>query len=801
MEIDFFGFNSNPENKIKNLQNKIKGINFIQTENTNIKNKKIKVIILSIDNDKKVDVLFVNYRLSNNKLFYNWKNNFSNIFLNKIFSLSDKIAYNILKFYYLLLEYNKKKINVDKIDAYEYINYIINGTDLDILEINFNITNTDLLNIFNKYIGSKSRFIKSLDNDSLEYSIDSFYSYDYFIDTYLISKISINNNKKKQFNLKNVDLEKLKGDIKIDFMRGNYYINNKPVKKENLETYLGNINKIYKNYINNFESKNFNNPSFYKKLLYPLFQVIFNKFSFFNSFFQKYQLNNIIFDINQPDDKKKTFKVFNKNNQLLIKVKIFMQVIIINNDEKFLILEIEYELVIDILNNTLNEKLNFKWKSLLEKKIIRSLQNKQNLLVINLDENNEEYNSSHDIIKKYLLYILITDPLFIIVSTQKSTVKLKKGESVSFQHVMKIELEKLDYSYSIKEKKIKNYNNLPSKLLGQSVERLRLYKKNNTIKNTNINNVEIVQKKILLKGSLYLKLNFYEQEHEGHKKYIFLNTKLSESNNKSKNFKYIFELLTTDIEQFQKNNSLRCPTITFDNIWKETDKHIKDILFEKIEKKIIKKFNIKLNYPEIISIRNNEIKKQDYNTIINKITKQKIKKIFEVVLQNKKNEFNKRLKKNNNLIDLFNKGYSIYFLVNIDMNSFKDYFGQKKDFVPDEEFSINKKYGRKSIISQVSNNSNLGINNGGGKNNNINELDDLIDNYLKTKINFIEKRSLISFTNEQKKKIEEYNKTIKSFKTTYKNNMNRFFESICICGEKNNILYISKYNLINSEIL
>jgi hypothetical protein len=362
-------------------------------------------------------------------------------------------------------------------------------------------------------------------------------------------------------------------------------------------------------------------------------------------------LNEKNFEPNQKIRKKYYIDIDNNDN-INITLICFMQLYFIINDIEFLFLDINYKISIDVLNNTLTEKINFKWKSLIEKKIIRLLYNKninfdwassffdiekKNMIIINLNEDNKPFNNSD--CDKYLFNILIREPLFILVSTQNSTTKFKNGESVSFQHVIKKELNKLGYHYNIKGKNIKNYDSGVRKILGKGVERMRLYKKDNSVNNNKISNVKILQKDLSFGGILFIKFIY------DNKKYIFLNTNLSRANN-TENLKYIFELFTTDIDFFSRNKNKN-------NTIKKNCCNLIDLFSEK--------YNIYLFFSKDISFFTKLFKKTKYT---NQEENSKIQNIENLNINNNWKSFN-NIKNNFNGFVLDNTNQKSQVLTNL----------------------------------------------------------------------------------------------------------------------------------------
>jgi hypothetical protein len=698
------------------------------------------LITLCIDNDKYIDVLHIfDIKAINgsNKRIYDWKNNFSLEFLNKIFSLQSEVAYSLLHFYYLLLEYNtdiKNKYN--ELELHEYIYFIMNS---QIINSNFiknikNIKNQNKIesifeSIINKNIFSTD-FLKK--NKSVFY--DFCYSYDYFIQTRLIDSRTLNNNNKSKINI-----EKLEGVVTLDIsrLRDKYFIDgisykenylknlsNHNVSNHNDSIFFIKIKNLVKKFIEDNKNIEQTFNDIYIKILQSLYQALW---SFSTLFFMKF-LNNIsngktvtISDI-KPEhikyigqekfnnfEEKKYVKISYVNNNIIIDSNICLLAYFQEEDKDkgedkikiflFIIINVK----IDILNNKICFKHSFEWfdentrKMFLRNMKFKKMKNKR-LAIINFDENNSEYNEYN--YSKYVSDIEINPPLFVLVSTQNSTTKFKKGESVSFQHIMKEKLEKMGYSYRIKGKNIKDYDYGLKKISGKPVDRLRLYKRNN-ISNNNINNIgiDILQKKMLSNGTLCIKLKFKDNGVE--KKYIFLNTNLLQQNNTSKTFEYIFDLLTTDNSFFQGNN-----------------------------------------------------------------------------------------RKTQNLIDLFHQGYSIYFLGNIDLTFLNNIIGNviKKNNKNVYRCSDNGKNICKFYIILVY-----------LVNEYFNKIGNSIMNKNKKQKNDLKKPSMMNSREIKENYLKKYNTMKETIKTKYRGKIFDFFINTTLDG--NNIFYTSLNKTVNSNIV
>jgi hypothetical protein len=524
------------------------------------------LIILCIDNDinKNIDVLHIfDIKTMNgsNKRIYDWKNNFSLEFLNKIFSFQPDVAYSLLHFYFLLLEYNKDSKNkYNELVLHEYIYFIMNSK---IINSNFfnnikNIKNQNKIesifrSIINKNIFSTD-FLKK--NKSVFY--DFCYSYDYFIKIWLIDVDTLNNNKSK------IDIKKLKDKVTFDLNRNRerYFIDGINYEKKYTEVSKGKYDysiffEKIKELVNKFMEDNkdigetFND--IYIKILQSLYQNLRAFSVTFFTFFLRLYHNDTIYYYN-PTFLSVNVGYINKN--IIIDIKEVLQFKYNNDSIPTIFLKKNADIKIDILNNKICFKHSFEWvDENIRKMILRNFKlkkmNNKRLAIINFDEQNAEYNENS--CSKYLSDIQTNFPLFVLVSTQNSTTKFKKGDSVSFQHIMKEKLEEIGYSYRIKGQNIKDYDYGLKKISGKPVDRLRLYLSNDFIKNNNINNVgiDILQKKMLSNGTLCIKLKF--KDNGVQKKYIFLNTNLPQQNN-NKTFEYIFDLLTTDNSFFQGNN-------------------------------------------------------------------------------------------------------------------------------------------------------------------------------------------------------------------------------------------------------
>ena len=163
---------------------------------------------------------------------------------------------------------------------------------------------------------------------------------------------------------------------------------------------------------------------------------------------------------------------------------------------------------------------------------------------------------------------------------------------------------------------------------------------------------------------------------------------------------------------------------------------------------------------------------------------------FNKKIQKIKEIDNEKIKKKYNMIDLFIKGYHIYLLSSCDISFLSvPLISQETNynrFSSASSFSINSSSnisGRSSIHSRKNrtNSTNTLLSYGGSKNKKI-LLKNLIDNYLKKKIVFTQKRPILSFTQTQKNKIREYNNKITKFKRDYANNIYSFFLSLKNCG-------------------
>jgi hypothetical protein len=779
---------------------KITNIEFVSVKNNN--NNEIEIILHFKKTNKQI-LVFCIKMIEYGEIIYDYKNNFSKSFLNKIFSLKQDIGYSILNFYYTLLDYIKNQ-KMPKFDIYEYIYFVLN-TKIDSIDF-FNRDIQLILNdIFKKNIISRKNF------EINESSFNSYYSYDYYIDTYLkISKNSKNTRNNKQI---------LKNEFFTDFNRNSseyFFYNNNTEISSNIES----KKSFLKQFLN---SEKYKKSDIYIKIIQSLYQVIFGKctaylyhifriysdslFSFNGSCGKSWTVKKngdniiieavcniccgIVIDENRPINL--SLNVIDKNPPLNLSLNV-----IDKNPPTKIFLNVINRIEIDILNNTLKETNSFKWTntkireairlwnkiginglishSVLEKiykqssvtylleEINKKKQpiNHKKIVIINLNENGNQY--THNDCFEYLCNIIVKDPLFILVSTQDSTTRLVKGESVSFQHILKEGLEILGYTYTIKENIIKSYSYKSG--FSRNVYRMRLYKKN-SVENKNIMNVDINKKN----SSLVVKLNYSN-------KYLFLNINFSESNSEEEKFKYFFRLITQDIKIFD------------------------------YEKNIMK-----------IKIIKNTTNMSNENKNLSKEINKGLGKIIN-------NEVDERLKKGYNLIDLYINSYYIYFLSSINIKFLSN---PKYRISSNLEIMKNSKetYARESIINSLNNNNNNNNNNesinkrhlgnnfniissinispgrkkseknpnnkisdGKGKNfinmktmkNNNTLLSKLIDNYLEKKLVFNESRPILSFTQTQKNKIKEYDNKIKIFKDGYRNQIYGFFSSLQNCG-------------------
>jgi hypothetical protein len=731
----------------------------------------IKTIILCINNNTStnicIDILHIIEITSNNgntKKIYDWKNNFSIEFLNKIFSLSSELAYSVLYFYHLLLEYNKKVHNKynEELYLHEYIYFITNsniGTPNFINNIK-NIRNirnirnntdkdTKILSIFQSIIDKNifsTDFLKKNKSDFYNFC----YSYDYFIQYWLVAQDTLNENNKSKINIKKLESEVYKD---IDRTPYKYFISGEHFKNKDTSTFFKKIKDLRDKFIE--DNKNIGQlaDNIYIKILQSLYQ---NLWSFSTIFFSKlfnnnyYNSNIYTGEINQDDIKyigKEKFnnlkeqiyyKLIYLNNNIIIESSNVSRVYFVENRNKKenglkenglkenVFLYIIVNVKIDILNNKICFNHSFEWinenirKKFLEQLIDVKLKYKRLSLnwgqsnnkynnetkifsIINFDEENKEYN--YNSCFKYLKHIEENHPLFILVSTQNSTTKFKNGQSVSFQHIMKENLKKIWYSYTIKGKNIKDYDYGLKKISGNPVDRLRLYKRNN-ISNEYINNVgiDILQKKFLSNGTLCIKLKFKDNGIK--KRYIFLNTNLLDTklsretnlqgNSKDlKTFEYIFNLLTEDNNFFQGNN-----------------------------------------------------------------------------------------KKSQNLIDLFTEGYDIYFLGNIDLNFLQNINGNVIKSLKNK--NKNNKYDH--------------------ENSHYNNLIYCISEYFSEKKNSIMNKKNLKIKKPSiigsKKNKNDYLKEFTQFKKEYEEKIFNFFiHTTLVANSKNNIFYTSLNKKSNNETL
>jgi hypothetical protein len=668
------------DNMIKIWNKKIQKIKFV---NRNINDETY--IILNIYNDlnkkyKEILVLCIKI-IDSGKIIYDWKNNFSKLFLDKIFSLNEVIGYSILDFYYTLLNYIKNQ-QMPKFDIYEYIYFVLN---IYVESINFFNRKIELIlqDIILKNIISRKIF--EFDKSSF----DSYYSYDYYIDTYLKDTTTLNKNGK-------INISKLENKFLLDFKRSpteyffhtvqfnsNHYItdNNKEIHSS-----IAAIKGFTEEYLKNkkYEKK----QNIYIKILQSLYQVIFNKCMYYlvNELILKYTGGNVI-----PEIVEKKYNIKEEGDNIIIEcVNNINFCIIDENDSKKYFLNVIITIKIDILNNIIHEKISFIWTNetirqaidlwikigingfisapILEKIYdeksliylldeIYSKSSKTNkkipeyhkkIVIINLNEKSKHF--SHFDCFTYLCTILIKDPLFVLVSTQDSTTRLVKGESVSFQHILKEGLEILGYTYTIKDYDIKSFSYKSG--FTRDVNRIRLYKKN-VIENSSINNAVISKEN----SSLVVKLNYFD-------KYLFFNLNFIESNSEEEKFKYFFTLITRNIDIFDYQNRLTIPQ----NVLISVKKNIVENEKYKINHEILQST---LNKKKINQNIQNKFKKMENNGNINRKIMQeiqkrynKIKKINDKILKIKKKDYN--------LIDLFINNYNIYFLSSININFLKN---------------------------------------------------------------------------------------------------------------------------------
>jgi hypothetical protein len=664
------------------------------------------LITLCIDNDKYIDVLhiFDIKRINGNKRIYDWKNNFSLEFLNKIFSFQPEVAYSLLHFYYLLLEYNKdieNKYNVFYL--HEYIYFIMNSNRIN---SNFfsniknvkNIKNQNKIESIFQSIINKNIFSTDFLKKNKSQFYDFCYSYDYFIQTFIIDSYTLNKKDKSKINKVSLESEVIK-DLNRNHEK--YLIDGISYEKNYIKDTNGKYDysiffQKIKDLVDKFMKDNKNigqtDDDIYIKTLQCLYQVL-PSFSYI--FFTK-NLESLDSSLQLTNNKiSESFNVKYIDKNIIIYFTGVLQFNYTKGDIGTIFLNKNSDIKIDILNNKICFKHSFEWvDENIRKMFLRNMKKMKikRLAIINFDEKNKEYNQYN--YSKYLLDIQTNPPLFVLVSTQNSTTKFRNLKSVSFQHIMKEKLEEMDYSYKIKGKRIKDYDNGLKKISGKPVDRLRLYMNKNIIKNNNINNVgiDILQKKMLLNGTLCIKLRFNDNGVK--KKYIFLNTNSEESvTNPTHNniFEYIFDLLTTDNSFFQGNNRKNqnlidlfhegyyiyflgnidlsflnniignvLQSIKKNNIENKIENKIKDRFYNSLlhfiydyfrikhNSVINKKKNLKSKKPSIFSSKNNKIEYNKYLEQFKEEYKQKIFDFFIHTTLNGNNIFYTSLNKNDN---------------------------------------------------------------------------------------------------------------------------------------------------------
>jgi hypothetical protein len=416
--MSFFNFNSYKSNNSTSsgssgnmssyINEKLQQINDKYFKNINI--KKPLQFYYNNENDnininKNIDILHL-YKTEQNKLNYYFLNNFTDDFLNKVFSISNiNLIYDILNIYYMILDYNykeiKKKHLAPIIDIYEYIYFIIKNNE-NTIKNTLNITN-ELLNLI-KNINAKNNksigFYKK--NDELNYIINKSYSYDYYILYYLIDSNTFENGT-KIFNEQNnpINIEKLKNAMLKDLIRANYkiisnenetYYNSNLSKNNKVEKKINELNDKFindlKNNISKYLKKN-NEYSFNKtliKILQSIYQVLpFKIMNYINEIY--------IWDYfigrkkNPPINNTISYTITFEENNILINSKFNLE---------SSVLDIDNEINIDFQKNTLNENIIFKWKDIPSKKEIlfkySIKNNKQIYNILNL--NNMEINKN-----------------------------------------------------------------------------------------------------------------------------------------------------------------------------------------------------------------------------------------------------------------------------------------------------------------------------------------------------------------------------------------------------------------------
>jgi hypothetical protein len=394
--MSFFNFNSynSSSNMSRYINEKLQKINDKYFKNKNIK-KPLQFYYNyengNININKKIDILHL-YKTEQNKLNYYFLNNFSNDFLKKVFSISNLI-YDILNIYRLILEYNYKQRQTKDlalIDIYEYIYFIINNNE-NTIKATLNSTN-ELLNLIQNI---KAKNINSIgfyeNNNKLEYIINKSYSYEYYLLYYLLDSDSFKNDT-KIFNEKTnpINIQKLENKMKTDICRANYKIifnntetnynlsnnNNIENKKDKLrKKFIDDLKNNISEYLKTNKQQLFNNTLI--KILQSIYQVVIgNIYKYIhNIYIKKYfilvGLDNFPIKFSAI---KQSYAITFKENNILIEINYIFNSVV---------LDVYSKINIDFLKNTVNEKINFKWKNEKCKNIILFGSNPEKTNLIN----------------------------------------------------------------------------------------------------------------------------------------------------------------------------------------------------------------------------------------------------------------------------------------------------------------------------------------------------------------------------------------------------------------------------------